>query len=251
MSNERDDLTPDLEELERQLDAEELELSEDEARALAQSPDIRMARAASMAIAKVESEKDRPQAMGEEITQKYLSMGRDMLSDGGANQMSGRVRGKVSNILGYDPGAVRIHTGDRAVEAADALDARAFAVGDSDIYFGRGMYNPETAEGLGVLVHELTHVADNQVGAAFSTRSGENAYSAAEDRAEAAEQFAVTQDGRDHDGKGEDQTNDAEPGEVQDKVDMQQLEDAVANLLERSNRYSMDRSGRSGTIGSS
>ncbi len=53
---------------------------------------------------------------------------------------------------------VRIHTGPAAEQAAAALKARAFTQG-SDIFFGRGEYQPATRQGELLLAHELAHVA--------------------------------------------------------------------------------------------
>ena len=186
MSNDDKDLTQQANDLEERLEREAKrldagQLNEEQLRELAEEGnDSLLARAASRAIAHVEREKDNPEAMSQEITQKYLSMGRELLSDGSAQGLDDRVRSRVTKLIGTDPGDVRIHTGERASHAADALGARAFAVGDSDIYFGRGQFNPETPEGLGVLVHELTHTTDNLVGAAFSTDNSGADYSAAE-----------------------------------------------------------------------
>ncbi len=247
MSNDKDTKHPDVEELDEALGAaeDEIELSEDQARSIAQSGRTdEMARAASLAVAQVERQKDSPQAMSQEITQKYLQMGKTLLSDGKEQHLSGRVRDRVTRILGHDPGDVRIHSGERAAQAADALGAQAFAVGDSDVYFGRGKFDPETAEGMGVLVHELTHVADNAVGAAFSTQAGNVQYSAAEERAEAAERFAVDTEGEGTDNEGE--TGHEIHAAEEEALDLQKLEDAVAKLLERSERHSHDRTGVSG-----
>lgn len=52
---------------------------------------------------------------------------------------------------------VRIHTGPRAAQAAQAINARAFALGP-DIVFGAGQYRPHTPAGRRLLVHELAHV---------------------------------------------------------------------------------------------
>jgi hypothetical protein len=60
--------------------------------------------------------------------------------------------------LGDEVGAVRIHTDDRAADAARALHARAFTLG-RDIVFGAGEYRPHTRSGRRLLAHELTHVA--------------------------------------------------------------------------------------------
>lgn len=59
--------------------------------------------------------------------------------------------------FGYDFDQVRIHTDARAVEAARAVNAKAFTVG-RDIVFGAGQYKPGTAKGTKLLAHELTHV---------------------------------------------------------------------------------------------
>lgn len=62
---------------------------------------------------------------------------------------------------------VRVHTDDRAAEAARAVGARAFTVG-SHIVFGQGEYAPQSAAGRELLSHELAHVRQNLDGA--STR---------------------------------------------------------------------------------
>ncbi|KAB2929867.1 MAG: DUF4157 domain-containing protein [Leptonema illini] len=64
---------------------------------------------------------------------------------------------------GHDFSRVRIHTGAAAEEAADSIGAKAFAKG-SDIVFARDQYNPSTAEGRGLIGHELAHVAQNATG---------------------------------------------------------------------------------------
>jgi hypothetical protein len=63
-----------------------------------------------------------------------------------------------SSRLGHDIGKVRIHADERAARAARSLNARAFTLG-SDVFFGVGEFLPETAAGRRLLVHELTHVA--------------------------------------------------------------------------------------------
>jgi hypothetical protein len=52
---------------------------------------------------------------------------------------------------------VRVHTGDRAAEAARAVGARAFTVG-RDLVFDSGEYEPNSRVGQRLLAHELTHV---------------------------------------------------------------------------------------------
>ena len=249
MSNDKnnpdlDDLTPEqLAQLEARLAAEEGHVAADEARELAQggSP-ARAVRTGARAIGALEQQKDTQAGLSAQIAEKYLAMGRQLLSDSAPTQLDSMVRDRVSGILGYDPGDVNIHTGERAADAADALGARAFAVGDSDIYFGRGEFNPGSAEGMGVLVHEMTHVVDNSVGAAFSVDGGHAQYSASEERAEAAEKVAVTEDGKNADAMGE---GGHEDSGAEEPIDMQKLEDAVAKLLDRSSKLSSDRTGAS------
>jgi hypothetical protein len=59
--------------------------------------------------------------------------------------------------LNHDFSHVRVHAGSVANESAHSLGALAFTTG-SDIVFGRGRYSPESAPGLRLLAHELTHV---------------------------------------------------------------------------------------------
>lgn len=59
--------------------------------------------------------------------------------------------------FGHDFSQVRIHTDERAVESAEAVNALAYTVG-RNVVFGEGQYAPGTYEGQMVLAHELTHV---------------------------------------------------------------------------------------------
>ena len=68
------------------------------------------------------------------------------------------VRAKLEPHLGQDLKEVRVHTGTQAEEAANAVEARAFTVG-RDVVFGASQYKPGTREGLALLAHEVTHVA--------------------------------------------------------------------------------------------
>ena len=65
--------------------------------------------------------------------------------------------------FGYDFSRVRVHTGARAAESAQAVQARAYTLG-RDVVFASGEYAPATPRGQRLLAHELTHVA--QQGAA-------------------------------------------------------------------------------------
>ena len=89
-----------------------------------------------------------------------------LLSAGGPGAaLAGHARQRLAPALGFDPGGARIHVGPVAAQAARALGAEAFTIG-SNVFFGAGRHNPTTAKGLGLLAHELTHVAQQTGGAA-------------------------------------------------------------------------------------
>jgi Domain of unknown function (DUF4157) len=67
-------------------------------------------------------------------------------------------RAHLEPRLGRDLSGVRVHSDARAAESARATGALAYAVG-RDVVFGRDQYRPHTHEGLRLLSHELTHVA--------------------------------------------------------------------------------------------
>ena len=75
----------------------------------------------------------------------------------GGAQLPDAVRSSVGGQLGADLSGVRIHTDERADMLNRGLNARAFTTG-RDIFFRKGEYNPSSAQGQGVLNHELTHV---------------------------------------------------------------------------------------------
>lgn len=70
-----------------------------------------------------------------------------------------------------DFAAVRVHSDETAAHAAESIGAKAFTIG-SDIYFGPDRYHPQTPEGLQLLAHELTHVAQRSDRAASHHRLG-------------------------------------------------------------------------------
>jgi uncharacterized protein YgiM (DUF1202 family) len=59
--------------------------------------------------------------------------------------------------FGHDFSKVRVHAGEKAADSANAVNAKAYTVGN-DIVMGAGQYSPSTAEGKKLLGHELTHV---------------------------------------------------------------------------------------------
>jgi len=63
----------------------------------------------------------------------------------------------MSSSFGVDFRGVRVHNDSEAINMNKELHAQAFTHG-SDIYFNKGKYNPQNAEGKFLLAHELTHV---------------------------------------------------------------------------------------------
>lgn len=55
-----------------------------------------------------------------------------------------------------DFGDIRVHEDERAAKLADGMGARAFAYG-KHLFFARGQYRPDSADGAELIAHELTH----------------------------------------------------------------------------------------------
>jgi hypothetical protein len=66
-------------------------------------------------------------------------------------------RGFMEARFRHDFSKVRIHTGPKAADSAQAIGAAAYTVGN-DIVFGPGGFAPETHDGRQLIAHELTHV---------------------------------------------------------------------------------------------
>jgi len=101
------------------------------------------------------------QAMGAGVAGRYAQMGARWLSDPVPTRLDSNLIERLSRhgFRAERLADVRIHRGLKAQEAADALGARAFAIGEEDIYFGRGEFDPSSRSGRAVLAHELAHVA--------------------------------------------------------------------------------------------
>ena len=103
----------------------------------------------------------RLERMGAEVGERFAKLGARWLAD----PMPGRLDAALVERLSRQGfrrerlADIRVHRGAKAQAAADALDARAFAVGDTDVFFGAGQYDPATAEGRAVIAHEVAHVA--------------------------------------------------------------------------------------------
>ncbi len=100
-------------------------------------------------------------AIGESVADRYARIGANLLSDPVATKLDQDMIDRLASA-GFDRARlrdVRVHRGLKAGAAAEALGARAFAIGHNDIFFGRGEYDPSTATGRAVLAHEVAHIA--------------------------------------------------------------------------------------------
>ncbi|WP_018259006.1 eCIS core domain-containing protein [Halomicrobium katesii] len=90
----------------------------------------------------------------------------DVVGSGGM-PLERSVQDSLEDRMDADFSDVRIHTGAKAAEAADAIDAKAFTCGNS-IVFNSGEYDPSSPEGQFLLAHELAHVEQQNGGAPLS-----------------------------------------------------------------------------------
>jgi hypothetical protein len=76
---------------------------------------------------------------------------------GGGQPLPESVRNYFEPRFGYDFSQVRVHNDSRAADSAQAVNAKAFTLGQ-DVVFNNGQYAPEHEEGKKLIAHELTHV---------------------------------------------------------------------------------------------
>ncbi|MHC4475119.1 MAG: eCIS core domain-containing protein [Planctomycetota bacterium] len=76
---------------------------------------------------------------------------------GGGQLLQESTRGFFESCFGRDFSNVRVHSDSSAAQAAKAVQAKAYTVGE-DIVFGCGQYKPELEGGKHLLAHELAHV---------------------------------------------------------------------------------------------
>ena len=98
----------------------------------------------------------------------------------------GAVRDQLRPVLGPGVDVARVHTGAQADAFARSQLADAVTVG-RDIYLASGSFAPQTSTGLGLLAHELTHVAEGEHPDAEHYRARPEGARQEEDRARAVE----------------------------------------------------------------
>ena len=80
-------------------------------------------------------------------------------SRGGGQALDTGVRRQMESAFGSDFSGVRVHTGSEAHALNRAVNAVAFTTGQ-DIFFRKGRYDPDSAEGFRLLAHGHLDVID-------------------------------------------------------------------------------------------
>lgn len=79
----------------------------------------------------------------------------------GGQPLPAATRSFLEPRFGHDFSQVRVHSDAQAAEAAKAVDALAYTVGQ-DVVFARDQYAPGTSEGQRLIAHELAHVVQQE-----------------------------------------------------------------------------------------
>lgn len=86
-------------------------------------------------------------------------------ADRPAQSMPQSVSARLGEAFGTDVSHVRIHADEGAAQAAAALSAHAYTIGQ-DVYFAAGRYAPTDASGFHLLAHEVAHTVQHRAGTA-------------------------------------------------------------------------------------
>jgi len=121
-------------------------------------------------FAELSARLDQP-GIQDKVLQRYGDFGRTLLADSLPSSVDPKIARALRPYLG-DVSDVRIHTGKTATEAARAMEARAFAVGDRDVFFDSSDFDPTSREGGALIAHEIAHTRDASTGFALSRRYG-------------------------------------------------------------------------------
>jgi hypothetical protein len=82
---------------------------------------------------------------------------------GSGNTLDPTTRSFFESRFNHDFSHVQVHTDSKAATLAQALNARAYTVGQ-DIIFGAGQYTAGTTDSKRLLAHELTHILQQEGG---------------------------------------------------------------------------------------
>lgn len=128
----------------------------------AQAPAVSLARPNGFAS-------DRGPAIGEAATNDLPSAVRTGVQSPGQPLESG-TQDVMESRFGHDFSAIRVHTDETAAASAQAVQARAYTVGNH-IVFGRGETEDRTASDDRLLAHELAHTVQQSRGGEAGTEA--------------------------------------------------------------------------------
>ena len=82
-------------------------------------------------------------------------------SESSGSALPGPLKSTFESSLGVDLSGVRVHTGGSSAQAAGAVGAKAYALGQ-DIHFGAGQYDPSSSGGKHLIAHEVAHTVQQR-----------------------------------------------------------------------------------------
>lgn len=85
------------------------------------------------------------------------------MQSGPAGRLDSGTKSFMESRFGRDFSNVRVHKDSSAAEASQALNAKAFTVGN-DVFFNSGEYRPDASSGRELIAHELTHTVQQAGG---------------------------------------------------------------------------------------
>lgn len=188
------------------------------------------------------------------LLERYTRVGVGVLADEVPKRLDPTLLNEMETVTGADLSDVRIHTGERARKMAEALGARAFAVGTSDIFFAQGEFAPQTPRGKALLAHEVAHVAEGRT--ALARRPRKASPEDLELRARKVEEMVLAREERPEPMRPDQMLEPVdldlppltEPESalepVRTTIDKARLEDKILEVMEREARRDRERRGR-------
>ena len=195
--------------------------------------------------------KKRDTTLEERLMARLKNQG--LVDQGEQRELDPTLAKEFKGVLGRDTDTVRIHTGPEAARLTQSMNAKALAFSTGDIYFAPDQYMPNTAEGKALLAHELTHVADGELGASGvplddQRREGEIRARMVEKMVLARERFRKQPQQQVHEPqklqleKNANTPADAQPPQV--TIDKAALEEKTYEILQRMIKLEQERNGR-------
>ena len=114
--------------------------------------------------AKASTNKKKARSRIEEHLRRHTRMGILNRIEDKVVSLDPSLRREMELILQTRLPDLRLHIGERSQQMAEALGARAFAIGERDVFFGKGEFKPFAPEGKGLLAHELFHLVEGSGG---------------------------------------------------------------------------------------